>query len=162
MQHRDLKPQNLLLDGKDCLKIADLGLACACQTAQSLDKKGTEIYMSPEKVSGQKYGTMDDMWAAGCILLELLLGEGISQSCLPEDIPRCPTGLGVMVAAEIRCWDRVGQRGMSSAGIGSDVSDLIDVLKDRDCFPRCFPAAEKIVVRLLQVLRVARRIAWWC
>ena len=81
MQHRDLKPHNLLLDGQDRLKISDLGLACAYQTVQSLSKQGTQLYMSPEKASGKKYGTMDDMWAVGCILLELLRGEGMEKLC---------------------------------------------------------------------------------
>jgi serine/threonine protein kinase len=138
MQHRDVKPQNLLLGNNDRLKIADLGLACAYQTAQSLSKQGTSLYMSPEKASGQKYGTMDDMWAAGCILLELLRGEGIGLLC--------PAGLGLSVSV--------------SAGHKMIVSDLTAVLKDRDCFP----AAEEIVARILQVLSRVRLCMvglWW-
>jgi serine/threonine-protein kinase RIO1 len=45
MQHRDLKPHNLMLSSRLVLKIADLGLACAHETAQSLSKKGTQLYM---------------------------------------------------------------------------------------------------------------------
>jgi hypothetical protein len=64
-QHRDLKPQNLLLGDNGRLKIAYLGLVCACQTAQSLSKQGTSLCTSPGKASGQKHGTTDDTWAAG-------------------------------------------------------------------------------------------------
>ena len=124
MQHRDLKPQNLLLDGQDRLKISDLGLACAYQTVQSLSKQGTQLYMSPEKGSGKRYGTMDDMWAVGCILLELLRGEGMGALC--------PAGLG-----------------SHAPGNAGFTEGLVAPLKEEKS---CFAGAVDLVLRLLQVL----------
>eukprot|EP00937_MAST-01D_sp_MAST-1D-sp2_P005624 g5624.t1 len=74
MIHRDLKPQNLLLDAQGDIKVADLGLACADETNMAhTSHVGTNSYMSPEKARAQKYGPKDDMWAMGCVLFELLV-----------------------------------------------------------------------------------------
>ena len=73
--HRDLKPQNILLDARGNVKICDLGLATVVNNtaaSASLSKKGTTEYMSPEKGNRRRYGEKDDMWAVGCILVELV------------------------------------------------------------------------------------------
>jgi len=81
--HRDLKPDNVLFDATGHVKIIDLGLACivssqALAARTRLTKVGAETYMSPEKYNNHKrdeYGPPDDVWALGCMLAELLLGE---------------------------------------------------------------------------------------
>ncbi len=78
--------------------------------------------MSPEKGSGQKYGTMDDMWAVGCILLELLRGA--------EMATLCPAGL-------------------SFANEGF-IQGLVAPLQEETS--GCFAGAVDLVLRLLQVL----------
>jgi serine/threonine protein kinase len=77
--HRDVKADNVLLanadGGKVCIKLADFGVA-AVLTHTPLTKsqtagKGTERYYSPEKARSKAYGSKADMWAVGCIIIEL-------------------------------------------------------------------------------------------
>lgn len=77
--HRDLKPQNILVNAKDeILKIADFGL-CRCFTVP-INTLTHEIltlwYRSPEILLGQKaYGLGVDTWSIGCIFAEMLTGK---------------------------------------------------------------------------------------
>ncbi|EOD34453.1 hypothetical protein EMIHUDRAFT_71430, partial [Emiliania huxleyi CCMP1516] len=74
LQHRDLKPANVMLDSTGRAKIIYFGLACVIPASHH-SRMGTDAYMSPEKTDGGRYGPADDVWAAGCILAELLLGR---------------------------------------------------------------------------------------
>lgn len=72
--HRDLKPQNLLINKNGELKLADFGLARAfgipvkCYSAEVV----TLWYRPPDVLFGAKlYTTSIDMWSAGCIFAEL-------------------------------------------------------------------------------------------
>jgi len=74
--HRDLKPNNLLVDSKGCLKLGDFGLAkyFGSPNRQYTHMVVTRWYRSPELLFGAKnYGVGVDIWAVGCILAELLL-----------------------------------------------------------------------------------------
>ncbi|XP_023340935.1 cyclin-dependent kinase 7-like [Eurytemora carolleeae] len=74
--HRDLKPNNLLVDCKGCLKLGDFGLAkyFGSPNRQYTHVVVTRWYRAPELLFGAKnYGTGVDIWAVGCILAELLL-----------------------------------------------------------------------------------------
>ncbi|CAH1780024.1 unnamed protein product [Owenia fusiformis] len=73
--HRDLKVSNLLLTDRGCLKIADFGLARKFEFPMKpmTPKVVTLWYRAPELLLGSKdQSTAIDMWAAGCILGELL------------------------------------------------------------------------------------------
>ena len=74
--HRDLKPNNLLVNRKGIVKITDFGLAKAygSPNRQYTHLVVTRWYRAPELLFGARiYGTGIDIWAMGCILAELLL-----------------------------------------------------------------------------------------
>ena len=74
--HRDLKPNNLLINNHGILKITDFGLARAFGTPARLltHQVVTRWYRSPELLFGACfYGTGIDIWAVGCIGAELML-----------------------------------------------------------------------------------------
>lgn len=76
--HRDLKPNNLLLDKNNILKIADFGLARTFGSPSRVysHQVVTRWYRAPELLYGSRmYGTGVDIWAVGCILAELFKRE---------------------------------------------------------------------------------------
>lgn len=76
--HRDLKPQNVLLNemGMDA-KLCDFGLArnMTRETHLLTSIKGTPLYMAPEVMCDQPYDHLADLWSLGCILYEMLVGQ---------------------------------------------------------------------------------------
>lgn len=74
--HRDLKPNNLLINKEGVLKIADFGLAKAYGSPNRImtHQVVTRWYRSPELLFGARlYSTGVDLWAVGCIIAEMLL-----------------------------------------------------------------------------------------
>ncbi|GFY98478.1 MAP kinase kinase 2 [Actinidia rufa] len=74
--HRDLKPSNLLINHRGEVKITDFGVSAvlASTSGHANTFVGTYNYMSPERISGGKYGYRSDIWSFGLVLLECALG----------------------------------------------------------------------------------------
>ena len=75
--HRDLKPQNILLDPKDRVYVMDFGIAHSLETpgmTQTGVLLGTPEYMSPEQAKGMKVDARSDLFSVGIIFYELLTG----------------------------------------------------------------------------------------
>ncbi|MDZ4804734.1 MAG: protein kinase, partial [Candidatus Eisenbacteria bacterium] len=117
--HRDLKPRNIMLTPDGTVKVLDFGLA---RSLSELDGKevpetskgspgsvdissndlglGTPGYMSPEQIFDEKVGTGTDIWAFGCVLMEVLTGsivfggetawERIHSTMIDVDLDRLP------------------------------------------------------------------------
>ncbi|KIH58024.1 kinase domain protein [Ancylostoma duodenale] len=78
--HRDLKPQNLLLDESGVLKLADFGLARAKSVPSRTysHEVVTLWYRPPDVLLGSTdYSTSLDMWGVGCIFAEICTGQAI-------------------------------------------------------------------------------------
>lgn len=76
--HRDLKPQNIMVDRQGKVTVMDFGIARSMEMSgltQTGALVGTPEYMSPEQAKGQKADARSDLFALGIIFYELLTGN---------------------------------------------------------------------------------------
>jgi eukaryotic-like serine/threonine-protein kinase len=76
--HRDVKPQNILLNGDGRAKVTDFGIARTVDVdgmTQTGTVLGTSNYIAPEQASGQRVDVQSDVYALGAVLYELLAGD---------------------------------------------------------------------------------------
>ncbi|KAH0634251.1 hypothetical protein KY284_037037 [Solanum tuberosum] len=73
--HRDIKPDNILFNDWNDLKLADFGSAqCFCEGELMNGVVGTPYYVAPEVLAGRDYNEKVDIWSAGVILYIMLAG----------------------------------------------------------------------------------------
>jgi eukaryotic-like serine/threonine-protein kinase len=77
--HRDVKPANIMINQAGAVKVMDFGIARALGEGQNVTQTaaviGTAQYLSPEQARGEAVDARSDVYAAGCVLFELLTGE---------------------------------------------------------------------------------------
>jgi tetratricopeptide (TPR) repeat protein len=103
IEHRDVKPSNIMLTQQHLIKLVDFGLAHVSQQTASKTHgvSGTVSYMSPEQTLGRGIDSRSDIWATGIVIAEMLTGQNpFSSETIPatvfsilNDPPQLPDAL---------------------------------------------------------------------
>ena len=115
--HRDIKPQNIIVDPSGFLKVMDFGIATLTEGRKAPRDRltghgailGTPHYMSPEQLMGEPVDTATDIYATGAVLFECLTGEPLFDAdSLPalivmhlDEEPRNPSDLDPEIPTEL-------------------------------------------------------------
>ena len=75
--HRDIEPQNIMVLRDGSVKVADFGIACLADSAQTLTQEalGSVHYISPEQARGDRPDARSDIYSSGVVLYEMLTGR---------------------------------------------------------------------------------------
>jgi len=150
--HRDLKPQNLMIDRDGNARIMDFGIARSIK-AKGITGTGVMIgtpeYMSPEQVEGKEVDQRSDIYSMGVILYEMVTGRVPFEGDTPFTIgmkhkseePRDPKELNAQIPDDLcqlilRCMEKDKEKRYQSAG--ELRSELIGIEKG-------IPTAEKVI-----------------
>jgi serine/threonine protein kinase/tetratricopeptide (TPR) repeat protein len=150
--HRDLKPQNIMIDRDGNVKIMDFGIA------RSLKAKGitgagmmigTPEYMSPEQVEGKDADERSDLYALGIILYEMLTGKVPFEGETPlsvalkqkTELPEDPAKINPQISDDLRrvilrCLEKEKENRIQKAG---------ELIAEFDRIEKSIPTAEKIL-----------------
>ena len=103
--HRDVKPANILFRENDTLLLSDFGIAKSLDGSSDITVTGTPMgsphYLSPEQAQGLEVDVRTDIYSAGIILYEMLVGEKPFKGATEVDTivqqlqnpaPGCPRG----------------------------------------------------------------------
>lgn len=119
--HRDIKPQNILLDSEHRVRITDFGIAKALSETRMTETNqvmGSVQYISPEQAKGQNTDERTDIYSFGIVLFELLTGRvpfsgetpvSVALKQISEELPeiddyrRVPQGLKNII---LRCTEK--------------------------------------------------------
>lgn len=74
IMHRDIKPQNILLDDSGNVKLCDFGVSGEVVNSLATTFTGTSFYMAPERIRNEPYTISCDVWSLGLTLLEGAMG----------------------------------------------------------------------------------------
>ncbi|MEV0896963.1 Stk1 family PASTA domain-containing Ser/Thr kinase [Actinoplanes sp. NPDC049802] len=112
--HRDIKPGNVMITQNGQVKVMDFGIARALASGattmtQTSAVIGTAQYLSPEQARGESVDARSDVYAAGCVLFELVIGHppfvgdspvSVAYQHVRED-PRTPSSINREVPPDI-------------------------------------------------------------
>ncbi|KAK8858484.1 hypothetical protein IAR55_002711 [Kwoniella newhampshirensis] len=143
--HRDIKDENVILDGQGRCQLIDFGSAAHWRPGKRWDTfSGTLHYASPEILRGEMYGGKEqDIWALGVVGYVLLVGE-TPFSDLPDEVLEGLSDESRANAALVARCGR-GDEGMEEDGGGrlDDAADLVRRCLELDAGNR--PSAEDVV-----------------
>ncbi|MEA3246050.1 MAG: protein kinase, partial [Gemmatimonadota bacterium] len=121
--HRDVKPENALIDGTGTLKVLDFGIARLAEATSTRTQAGiilgTPAYMAPEQLVGEEIDARTDLYALGVVIYECLTGrppfgapsavaligkvltsEAATPSALVDDVPPAVSSLVMRLLAK--------------------------------------------------------------
>jgi len=125
--HCDLKPANIMIDGRGQVRIVDLGIAVE-RGDDGRQIAGTPAYMAPEQIAGDAVTEQTDVFALGVVLFELFTGQR----------------LFLMDTIEGRLWADPGRIALlATSAVDRAVENVIRACLERD--PRDRPASVRIV-----------------
>ena len=171
--HRDLKPQNIMIDEDGNARIMDFGIA------RSLSGKGitgagvmigTPEYMSPEQVEGKETDPRSDIYSLGIILYEMVTGRVPFEGDTPFTVgvkhksepPKDPRELNAQIPQDLsrlilRCLEKdKSARYQTAAELGEE---LEKIEKDVPTATRLVPARKTLTSREITVKFTLRKLA---
>lgn len=114
--HLDLKPANIMLDGRGKVRITDFGLARLTMTTDRQNGiVGTPAYMAPEQLAGGAVGEHSDIYALGLIFHEIFTGKPVFRAS--------------SIAEMIRLRDQSSPSRISTTG--KDIDPVVDKIIER-------------------------------
>ncbi|BFZ60718.1 negative regulator of the PHO system [Saitoella coloradoensis] len=133
--HRDLKPQNLLINSSGALKLADFGLARAFGIPVNTfsNEVVTLWYRAPDVLLGSRnYSTSIDLWSCGCIMAEMYMGRPLFPGTTNEDqllkifrVMGTPTEQSWPGVSQLPEWNKDGRKTWGNCpGVG-DLSGIV-------------------------------------
>ena len=101
--HRDLKPHNVMIDGRGKARVTDFGVAAlAREVRQENVVAGTPAYMAPEQLRGETASIRSDIYSLGLILYEIFTGKrAIQAATLAEAVMHHSAGSMVTTPSQI-------------------------------------------------------------
>src|SRR5262249_45579710 len=83
--HRDLKPHNIMIEERtERVVLMDFGLARLDDGRREGDSSGTPAFMAPEQVRGDPVGARADLYALGCVVYYMVVGEVVFPAESPQ------------------------------------------------------------------------------
>lgn len=152
--HRDLKPQNLLINTKGQLKLADFGLARAFGIPVNTfsNEVVTLWYRAPDVLLGSRtYNTSIDIWSAGCIMAEMYTGRPLFPGTTNED--QLVRIFRIMGTPSERTWPGISQYSEYKQNFQMYATQDLRVI-----LPQIDPSGIDLLQRMLQ-LRPELRIS---
>jgi serine/threonine protein kinase len=152
--HRDLKPQNLLINSKGQLKLGDFGLARAFGIPVNTfsNEVVTLWYRAPDVLLGSRtYNTSIDIWSAGCIMAEMYTGRPLFPGTTNED--QLVRIFRIMGTPSERAWPGISQYSEYKQNFQMFATQDL-----RSILPQIDPSGIDLLQRMLQ-LRPELRIS---